>query len=171
MPDRILIVEDDAVFGGLLKRAFGRQGYEVTVVTEAAQVDAMLKQSFAFVVLDLKLGNDSGLRLIEPLRAALPNAVILLLSGYVSIATTVDAIKRGADNVLQKPATPEEISAALHGDRPGAVEVAPSPRRLEWEHIQRVLHDHDGNVSAAARALGMHRRTLQRKLQKRPVGR
>jgi two-component system, response regulator RegA len=95
---------------------------------------------------------------------------IVILTGYASIATAVQAVKLGAVEYLAKPADVEDIVAALDGTRPlRAPEGVPSVKRLAWEHIQRVLQEHDGNVSAAARALGMHRRTLQRKLAKRPA--
>jgi two-component system response regulator RegA len=124
-------------------------------------------------VLDLRLAADSGLRLIPPLKAAYPEIRILLLTGYASIATAVEAIKLGATHYLPKPAGVDEILSAL-GAEEGDAEVTPaeaplSVDRLEWEHIQKVLAEHEGNLSATARALKMHRRTLQRKLAKRPV--
>src|SRR5690606_31004994 len=125
------------------------------------------------IVLDLRIGEDNGLRCLGELRASQPGAAILLLTGYASIATAVEAIKRGADDYRPKPASADEILQALFPGPGAAGPEAPStpihPRRLEWEHLQRVLGDHDGNVSAAARALGLHRRTLQRKLAKRPM--
>jgi two-component system response regulator RegA len=131
------------------------------------------EHDFAAAVLDLRLAADSGLRLIAPLKAARPAMRILLLTGYASIATAVEAIKLGAVHYLAKPAGIEEILLAL-GREEGDAAVAPAEEpmsvdRLEWEHIQKVLAENDGNLSATARALKMHRRTLQRKLAKRPV--
>ncbi len=175
---RILIVDDDVVFAQTLALAMTRRGH---AVLSAENMDAALRlaatQTFDAVVLDLRLGAESGLHLIEPLRAQQPQARILLLTGYASIATAVAAIKLGAVQYLPKPACVEEILAAL-GDADGAAsrvaDIDPpdaplSVDRLEWEHIQKVLAQHEGNLSATARALKMHRRTLQRKLAKRPV--
>jgi len=123
-------------------------------------------------VLDLRLAADSGLRLIAPLKAACPELRILLLTGYASIATAVEAVKLGATQYLSKPANADEIVAAFvhhaSADAPLNAQI-PTVERLEWEHIQRVLHEHQGNVSVTARVLNMHRRTLQRKLSKRPA--
>jgi two-component system response regulator RegA len=175
---RILIVDDDAVFAETLAFAMTRRGH---TVVQAENIEAALKQaatrSFDAVVLDLRLGAASGLHLIEPLRAQQPQARILLLTGYASIATAVAAIKLGAVQYLPKPASVDEILAALGdansaADRVADVDPPDAPLsvdRLEWEHIQKVLARHDGNLSATARALKMHRRTLQRKLAKRPV--
>ena len=128
------------------------------------------------ITVDLHLGNDSGLTLVAPLRDLQPDARILVLTGYASIATAVQAVKDGADNYLAKPANVETILSALQEEaseqtaeeaieHPALLSVA----RLEWEHIQRVLAENSGNISATARALNMHRRTLQRKLAKKPV--
>ena len=123
------------------------------------------------VVLDLKLERESGLSILQQLCVVKPDLEVVILTGYSSISTAVEAIKMGATNYLCKPAGADEIIAAFEGSE-GKVEVQDSPpsvNRLEWEHIQRVLNENDGNISATARSLGMHRRTLQRKLQKRPV--
>ena len=131
-------------------------------------------EEFEYAVLDLNLGNCTSLDLILPLRERNPDMRILVLTGYASIATAVRAIKLGADNYLAKPADTDEILTALLSDpEPDAdAELQPmSVRRLEWEHIQKVLEQNNGNISATARQLNMHRRTLQRKLQKRPVQR
>lgn len=173
--DSILIVEDDAAFASVLARALRRRGHRVDVAAtaEAAWSSAREAPPDAAVI-DLKLGEDSGLELIEPLLEIAPAARLLVLTGYASLTTAVTAIKRGAFNYLAKPADADQILAALDaaaGDTEDTPDNAFSPRRLEWEHIQRVLAEHDGNVSAAARAMGMYRRTLQRKLAKRPVRR
>lgn len=175
-----LLVDDDETALRLMKRALERQGF---AVADAASVEAALaliaQQNFDCALLDLKIGNDSGLHLIEPLRARNPQARILMLTGYSSVSTAVAAIKLGASDYLCKPATGEAVAAALAGKPAAEAEETlaqtplpdnpPSVERVEWEHIQRVLTENDGNISATARALGMHRRTLQRKLQKRPV--
>ncbi|MBI5329319.1 MAG: response regulator transcription factor [Betaproteobacteria bacterium] len=171
---RILVVDDDAVFAETLATALSRRGHVAVWLQNPVEALTRLKdEDMDAVVLDLRLGAESGLRLIAPLRAARPNLRLLLLTGYASIATAVEAIKLGATHYLPKPATVDEILNAL-GANPGnaAAEPAQTPLsvdRLEWEHIQKVLSEHDGNLSATARALKMHRRTLQRKLAKRPV--
>ncbi|WP_348760139.1 response regulator [uncultured Salinisphaera sp.] len=173
----ILLVDDDPVFTRTLTRALTRLGHEVTTAVTPEQaldcIDAVAPRPAAAVV-DLRLGERSGLALIGPLHAAAPSMRILMLTGYASIATAIEAIKLGAFNYLPKPATARQILSALADDAPeAAAESATlhptSLRRLEWEHIQQVLADHDGNISATARALNMHRRTLQRKLAKRPT--
>ncbi len=169
----ILIVDDDHAFLDILQRAMNRRGF---VVTRACTVDeaiaAASEQDFAGIVLDLRIGEDSGLLCLPTLRQKQPDAAILLLTGYASIATAVEAVKRGADDYRPKPASADEILQALFPEHNAATDIPTTPihpRRLEWEHLQRVLAEHDGNVSGAARALGLHRRTLQRKLAKKPV--
>jgi len=173
----VLVVDDDERFAVTLAAALARRGYVAHVAHDAAAAlaTARTKEPDAAVV-DLKLGADDGLALIEPLRSAHPKMRIVVLTGYASIATAVKAIKLGADDYLAKPVTASAVVAVLErGARkePPADALAPhetmSPRRLEWEHIQRVLAEHDGNISATARTLRMHRRTLQRKLLKRPT--
>ncbi len=170
----ILVVDDDVAYGTALARALARHGHRADPVTDAETALARVAgQAYDAVILDLKLAEDSGLRLIAPMKARRPELRILLLTGYASIATAVEAIKLGAVHYLPKPAGIDEILAAL-GRKAGDAEVAPpaepmSVSRLEWEHIQQVLAEHEGNISATARALKMHRRTLQRKLAKRPV--
>ncbi|MGL5471798.1 MAG: response regulator transcription factor, partial [Shewanella sp.] len=128
------------------------------------------------ILLDMKLAEANGLSLIVPLRNLLPKVVMVLLTGYASIATAVEAIRLGADNYLAKPVDTQTLLAAFELDvhsnslQEDDVDDSPlNPKRLEWEHIQQVLNANQGNVSATARQLGMHRRTLQRKLLKKPV--
>ncbi len=174
----LLIIDDNAAFSASLARMLSRRGYEVETAA-SAQTGLARARHFkpARVILDMKLGDDSGIGLIRPLLQVRSDMRILLLTGYASIATTVSAIKLGAHDYLSKPASAGDIVHALEQSREndtgaGSVEESPMPlRRLEWEHIQRVLERNQGNVSAAARELGMHRRSLQRKLQKRPAGR
>ena len=170
----ILIIDDNPTFNRVLTRALGQRGFTVFGATDPESALALAGQHEPeYVVLDLNIGGSSGLRLIEPLLAANPDCRILVLTGYASIATTVDAIKLGATQYLAKPADVDSILKALSAtDVVIEDEVSAGPMsvdRLEWEHIQRVLSENDGNISATARALKMHRRTLQRKLSKRPV--
>lgn len=171
---RLLVVDDDPVYAQALARSLRRRGHEVeTVADGAVALQAVEHSAFDAVILDLRLATESGLHLITPMKSAQPGLRILLLTGYASIATAVEAIKLGATHYLAKPAGVKEILAALgreEGDADAELPEAPlSVDRLEWEHIQKVLAEHDGNLSATARALKMHRRTLQRKLAKRPV--
>lgn len=180
MGGHFLLLDDDQVFAQTLARGLTRRGFQVQVCHDgAAALACAAQQEFAFVSVDLHLEQDSGLQWIGKLRQALPGAKILVLTGYASIATTVQAIKAGADNYLPKPANIDTILAALQNAAPAlepepAAQALPaatplSVRRLEWEHIQRVLAEHQGNISSAARAMNMHRRTLQRKLGKKPL--
>ena len=172
----ILVVDDDEVFCGVLARALERRGFAVFAAQSVAQArQAIEKSRPEFAVIDLRIGSDSGLQLVRSLAELTPPVKSVVLTGYGSIATAVEAIKLGAIHYLTKPVEVDEILAALQGALPAIGETAPahpkplSVRRAEWEHIQRVLSEHGGNISAAARALGIHRRTLQRKLHKRPV--
>lgn len=170
---KLLIVEDDADFAAAVARAMHKRGFEVTVAHDATEAGAVA-ETFApsHALVDLKLPGESGLKVVEMLAAREPAPAIVVLTGYASIATAVAAVRLGARHYLAKPADADEILAALLRDAPdAALEVSPEPlsvARLEWEHIQKVLNEHDGNISATARALKMHRRTLQRKLDKRP---
>lgn len=174
--DKLLIVDDDATFAATLARALRRRHYEVFAAHTAEAALALAKQEQpARVVLDLKLTETSGLHWLTQCRKCLPTVKIVILTGYSSVSTAVEAIKLGAVNYLCKPATVDDILAAF-GQTEGNPEepladAPPSVDRLEWEHIQRILAQNDNNISATARQLGMHRRTLQRKLQKRPVKR
>lgn len=170
-----LLVDDDALYLRVLQRTLQRHGMTCTLAhDQATALQVAGADDFDFALLDLKLEHSSGLSLIEPLRRLHPRMRILMISGYASIATAVEAIKLGADDYLAKPVAVDSLLRALKGD---AAATAPAPledsgmiplHRLEWEHIQRALQETDGNVSAAARLLGMHRRSLQRKLAKKP---
>lgn len=169
---RMLIVEDDVVFAATLARSFSRRGYAVTVLHDGEAVAGLPPgEVFDFAVVDLKLGSMSGLRCVEMLRARHASTRIVVLTGYASIATAVEAIKLGATHYLPKPASTDEIEDAF-GMTTGVIDVAVPARRttikmLEWERIQQTLAEADFNISEAARRLGMHRRTLARKLAKR----
>ncbi len=176
MSEQFLVVDDDPTFTRVLARSLTRRGFTVSVARNVEEALSTARQEIpALASVDLKMEGPSGLELIEGLKALNPDIKILILTGYASIATAVDAIKLGATNYLPKPADADQILAALHHEAADAgQEINADPmsvNRLEWEHIQKVLTEHDGNISATARALGMHRRTLQRKLQKRPVRR
>jgi len=168
-----LLVDDDALYLRTLQRSLQRRGVATLTAQNAEQALATARlERPGFALVDLRLGGESGLTLIAPLRQIRADMRILLVTGYASIATAVEAIKRGADNYLAKPVTVETILRALT-DEPGAAEPELEDTmlplsRLEWEHIQQALNETDGNISAAARLLGMHRRSLQRKLAKRP---
>jgi two-component system response regulator RegA len=170
---KVLLVDDDTVFTEVMSRGFERRGF-TTLACASAEEALVCCREFApsHIVLDLNMPGTSGLIALPRLLAAAPEARLVVLTGYSSIATAVEATKAGAVNYLCKPAGIDEILQAFEGTAETPAEVPAEPisvERLEWEHIQRVWQDNDGNISATARALGMHRRTLQRKLQKRPV--
>ncbi|MEW3766977.1 response regulator transcription factor [Pseudomonas aeruginosa] len=172
----LLLVDDDPTFTRVLARAMSRRGLRVSTAGSAEEGLALAQQDTPdYAVLDLKMEGDSGLVLLPKLLELHADMRVVILTGYSSIATAVEAIKRGACNYLCKPADADDVLVALlseHADLDTLVPENPmSVDRLQWEHIQRVLAEHEGNISATARALGMHRRTLQRKLQKRPVRR
>lgn len=177
MARHLLLVDDDVEYAEILAEALTRRGCRVVLAhTTADALTWAAQQPFDDAVLDLRLANEvapvNGLSLIAPLRERYPEIRILLLTGYASIATAIEAIKLGATHYLAKPSSADEILAALgrtSGETDILIDETPrSVHRVEWEHIQRVLSEHGGNISAAARALKMHRRTLQRKLSKRP---
>jgi two-component system response regulator RegA len=170
-PRTLLVVDDDEVFRARLVRALGARGFVVSDAADYDQAMARARQdSPEYAVVDLKLPGRSGLDVVRDLKALDATTVILVLTGYGSIATAVQSVKLGAHAYLSKPVDADQIVAAFGaGD-----DEMPSPAiqplaRVEWEHIQRVLADCDGNVSQAARLLGLHRRSLQRKLLKYPV--
>ena len=170
----LLLVDDDLTFCRVLAKALEKRGLDVFTATEIASgLELAADHQPDFAIIDLRIGNESGLELVEKLHANNPTLRMLMLTGYASIATAVEAIKLGATHYLTKPASVDDILQALqreHGDTAvSPAENTISVKRLEWEHLQKVLMKHDGNISATARALNMHRRTLQRKLEKRPV--
>jgi ActR/RegA family two-component response regulator len=170
----LIIVEDDATFARTLQRSFERRGYSVRVAANAAQLDALLEAGMPDrAVVDLKLGNESGLPCIRTLHARDPEMLIVVLTGYASISTAVEAIKLGACHYLVKPSNTDDIEAAF--DKPKGNPDVPlgtrqtSIKTREWEMINETLRDTGFNISETARRLGMHRRTLARKLEKRPL--
>ena len=170
----LLIVEDDATFARTLARSFERRGYRVHVAASGEEADQLLASIHPrFAVVDLKLGSASGLTSVQRLHAFDPAMKIVVLTGYASIATAVEAIKLGASHYLPKPANTDEIEAAF-GKSAGDAEIPltsqpTSIKTWEWERIHETLAEADFNVSETARRLGMHRRTLARKLEKRPL--
>lgn len=174
-PRLLLLVEDDAAFARTLARSFERRGYQVLCAASADEVKLLLQSHKpGYAVMDLKLaGNASGLSCIQLLHELNPEALIVVLTGYASIATAVEAVKLGACHYLAKPSNTDDIEAAF-GRITGDAEVelsqqTSSIKTLEWEHIHETLADTGFNISEAARRLGMHRRTLARKLEKRQV--
>lgn len=170
---KLLIVEDDRVFARTLCRSLERRGYEVRTIAHLDELDGLLAGFHpGYAVVDLRLEGASGLSCVERLHGFDPDMRVVVLTGFASIATAVEAVKLGATNYLTKPATTDDILAALTADASGDASVdvhapATSLRTVEWEHIHQVLAESDFNVSEAARRLGMHRRTLARKLEKR----
>jgi len=173
-PLSLVIVEDDAIFARTLQRSFERRGYRVALAADPARLATLLESDrFDRAVVDLKLGHASGLGCVAMLHARDPATLIVVLTGFASIATAVEAIKLGASHYLAKPSNTDDIEAAFsraEGDVAAPITDRPtSIKTLEWERINEVLAETDFNISETARRLGMHRRTLARKLGKRPV--
>lgn len=171
---RLLLVEDDPSFARALRRSFERRGYRVALCVSAEELDLRAQDiEPGCAVVDLKLAGASGLDCVRRLHARDPRMRIVVLTGFASIATAVEAIKLGACHYLAKPSNADDIEAAFHraeGDPEVPLGVRPSSiKTLEWERIHETLVDADFNVSETARRLGMHRRTLARKLAKRRV--
>jgi two-component system response regulator RegA len=170
----ILLVDDDAVFVTRLGRAFRDRGYEVRIASDYdSAISRAQEESPELAIVDLRMPGRSGLELVRDLLLIDSSTRILVLTGYGSIATAVEAIRLGASDYLPKPADVDDILAALHRNADDKKPIptdfqAPSLARTEWEHINRVLSDCAGNVSEAARRLGIHRRSLQRKLHRYP---
>jgi two-component system response regulator RegA len=171
---RLLLVDDDRVLCEAMARAFTARGFAVvTVHTVEDAIRSIDSDPPEYAVVDLKLPDQSGLKVVSHLKAADAHTRIVVLTGHGSIPTAIEAIKLGATYYLTKPTDADAVMAAF-GRKDGDDRVPVDPRpmtveRLEWEHIQHVLRRHGGNVSATARALSMHRRTLQRKLNRPPV--
>jgi two-component system response regulator RegA len=170
----LLIVEDDEAFARTLKRSFERRGYAVEVAHSPEELaDVLTRFEPQYAVVDLKLGNASGLGCVQTLHDADPDLKIVVLTGFASIATAVEAIKLGASHYLAKPSNTDDIEAAFNridGNPDAPLDGRQSSiKTVEWEHIHQTLVETDFNISEAARRLGMHRRTLARKLEKRQV--
>jgi two-component system response regulator RegA len=172
---RLLIVEDDDILRARLARAFRERGFEVREAADAAGADrAARAEPPSHALVDLRLPDASGLEVVRALVAADPVPAVVVLTGYGSIATALEAVRLGARHYLPKPADVDEVVSAFERApamvRPSRTAV-PTLARVEWEHINRVLADCGGNISEAARVLGIHRRSLQRKLGKLPTSR
>jgi two-component system, response regulator RegA len=168
-----LLVDDDALFVRTLQRALQKRDIDsVAAGNIESALAAARSQSFDFALIDLKIGKESGLRLIEPLKDIQADMRVVMMTGYASVATAVEAIKAGAFDYLLKPVSVDAILRVLIDDNTAPAEESDTMLplgRLEWEHIHQALRNTDGNISAAARLLGVHRRSLQRKLAKRPA--
>lgn len=163
----ILVIDDDTIFRTRLVKAFEDRGYTAYGAENLTQA-VELSNKADYAVLDLKLAEDNGLDILRTLREISPNTQVLMLTGYGSIANAIEATKLGAVNYISKPANADEILAAFKLELPSNNNLSPSLARAEWEHIQRVLNDCNGNISHAAKQLGIPRRSLQRKLIKMP---
>ncbi|QDG49813.1 response regulator [Persicimonas caeni] len=171
----MLLVDDDDIFRRRLSRSMERRGFEVSAAADYDEaINLAMAQPPEMAVVDLRLPRKNGLELVRDLLEIEPTIRVVMLTGYGSIDTAVDATRLGAVNFIQKPADADDILAAFdRGEKPPLSESdidydAPSLARVEWEHINRVLADCGGNISEAARRLGIHRRTLQRKLNAKP---
>ncbi len=169
----LLLVDDDTTYCEVMARALRKRGFDVMVAHDAHTAARLAEEDAPeYALVDLKMPGNSGLTLVRQLNAIEPATRIVVLTGFASISTAVEAIKLGATHYLAKPVDADEVVAAFSKSEGNPdIPVAPNPLtvdRLEWEHLQRILSEHDGNISATARALNMHRRTLQRKLAKSP---
>ena len=166
---KLVLLDDDVTLTRTLSRRLEALGHQLKSYNEAVSPDLLVAEQADCYLLDLRFGTTSGLDYVPPLRQQLPKCRIVLLTGYASIATAVQAVKAGADDYLTKPVDFATLTQALSGKisvtTANEADVL-STDQLEWEHIQRVLEQHQGNISQTAKALAMHRRTLQRKLQK-----
>lgn len=173
-----LLVDDDEVFRNRLRRAFVQRNWEAESVPDGeAALTFARDRSPDLVLVDLRMPGKGGLDVVQELRAIDSSMTIIVLTGYGSIPTAISAMKRGADHYLSKPADADQILAAydslraVPNETPDVLATVPSLARVEWEHMQRVMSDCGGNLSQAARLLGIHRRSLQRKLAKYPPAR
>jgi len=172
---KLLIVEDDSIFANTLMRRLTKHGFDcVHVDTNSEALLACHSHKPDYILLDMKLAQETTLSIITPIRQSRPKSRIILLTGFASISTAVNAIKLGADDYLSKPLDTQTLLAALNESKASEVETHAaidgetlSAEQVQWQHIQQVLKANDGNISATARQLSMHRRTLQRKLQKK----
>lgn len=165
----LLLVDDDITLRKVLSKALTKRGYCVSAAADIVEAETMAKETiFEFAIVDLNMPGGSGLTLIPELCSINPNIRIVVLTGYASINTAVEAIKLGAINYLTKPADTDEIIEMFEKGKEDVLNKAKPLLQVEWDHIQEVLNACDGNISVAARKLGMHRRTLQRKLKKKP---
>ena len=173
---KLLLVEDDTIFANTLMRRLTKHDFDcVHAETNSEALLACHRHQPDFILLDMKLAQETTLSIIKPIRKLRTQSRIILLTGFASIATAVDAIKLGADDYLTKPLDTQTLLAALNESKASDIITDAdidgqtlSAEQVQWEHIQQVLKANNGNISATARQLSMHRRTLQRKLQKKP---
>ena len=172
MNKSVLIVDDDSVFCERLAKAFERRSFKVfQALSYTSALEAVATQQIDYAVLDLRLGKQSGIDLLKVLMEMYPELKAVVITGYGSIASAIEAVKTGAVNYLSKPVEISEILLALElsdqvGKAKSYTQLVPSLEQVEWEHIQRVMNDCDGNITRAAKMLGLHRRSLQRKLSR-----
>ncbi len=172
---KLLLVEDDTIFANTLTRRLTKHGFDcVHVTTNSEALLACHRHQPSHILLDMKLATETTLGIIKPIRQSMSSSRIILLTGFASIATAVDAIKLGADDYLTKPLDTQTLLAALNESNVSAINTQRdvddetlSAEQVQWQHIHQVLKANNGNISATARQLSMHRRTLQRKLQKK----
>jgi two-component system response regulator RegA len=170
----VLIIDDDELFRTRLGRAFSSRDWESLLAGTVAEAVAVAAEHAPdLAIIDLRIGEENGLDIVRSLRSLDPTVYLIMLTGWGSIATAIEAVRGGADHYLSKPVDADQILAIYNApDKSMAYSSAtasvPSLARVEWEHIQRVLTDCDGNISLAAKKLGLHRRSLQRKLSKYP---
>jgi two-component system, response regulator RegA len=172
----LLLLDDDDVFAMRMGKALSGRGFDVTRVAAAADAIARAREdSPECALVDLRLPDGHGLDVVAELHAIDATTRIVVLTGYGAIATAVESLKRGASDYLTKPVDADQVAAAFDPQAGSSGRLrdftVPSLARVEWEHIQRVMTECQGNVSQAARVLGLHRRSLQRKLAKYPVSR
>lgn len=170
---KLLIIDDEKSFAEVLQRLLIQHGYDVKIALDTKNALAEMEQwQAAYCLLDLKIAGESGLKLIQPLKSVNPDLLLIVMTGFASISTVVEAMKLGASNYLAKPIDIHIVLDALENpsaNPDASIDNDPmSVKRLEWEHIQSMLAKNDGNISATARDLNMHRRTLQRKLGQKP---
>jgi two-component system response regulator RegA len=178
MPKKLLLVEDDTLFANTVIRRLTKHGFNCHHVDSNSEALLVCRRHEPdYILLDMKLAQETTLGIIAPLRKVRPKSRIILLTGFASIATAVDAIKLGADDYLSKPLDTQTLLAALNKSKVLTISTdiklegeTLSAEQAQWQYIQQVLKANNGNISATARQLSMHRRTLQRKLQKKPQG-
>ncbi len=167
---QVLLLEDDDVFSNVFAQIMQQKGHHVRLAATLSTFYSCIESNIPFdlILMDLKIGNETSLHAIQLARSNQPNAKIFMITAYASIATTVQAIKLGADDYLPKPFTVNDVLRVFDGKQLEIEEKALTTKQLEWEYIQKTLAENNGNISQTAKALNMHRRTLQRKLNKKP---
>lgn len=164
-----LLIDDDDTFRGRLARALRDRSFEVRDTGSPLEgIEIASKDNPTHIVLDLRMPQKGGLEVLRELRTVCSEALVLILTGYGSIATAIEAMKEGATNYLTKPVDLDGILGAFGGEVKASKKIVPSLDQVEWEHLERVMSECNGNISKAAKLLGLHRRSLQRKLKNPP---